>query len=128
MNMEQYIRSYADGRLGEGGTNHGKRSSNVGGSVRGNGSAFFHAHERQCGRLIPTAMADNRAALAEGEPQRAYLNMENIVGAERVLSYKVFVDAPENEPEAQTNLRRCTANVRSGGGIADGMTRMGAVG
>ena len=54
-------------------------------------------------QIDPTAMADNRAALAEGEPQRAYLNMENIVGAERVSSYKVFVNAPENEPEAQTN-------------------------
>ena len=54
-------------------------------------------------QIDPTAMADNRAALAEGEPQRAYLNMENIIGAERVSSYKVFVNAPENEPEAQTN-------------------------
>lgn len=54
-------------------------------------------------QIDPTAMTDNLAALAEGEPQRAYLNMENIVGFDKVSSYKVFVNAPEKEPEAQTN-------------------------
>lgn len=54
-------------------------------------------------QIDPSAAADTRAALAAGEPQRAYLNLENIVGGEKVSSYKVFVNAPENEPEAQAN-------------------------
>lgn len=54
-------------------------------------------------QIDPTAASENLAALAEGEPQRVYLNMENIVGGEQVSSYKVFVNASENDPEAQTH-------------------------
>jgi tyrosinase len=54
-------------------------------------------------QIDPSAAADTRAALAAGEPSKAYLNLENIVGSKKVSSYKVFVNAPESDPMAQAN-------------------------
>lgn len=54
-------------------------------------------------QIDPTAITENLAALAEGEPQRIYLNMENIVGAGKASSYKVFVNAPADDPEGTSH-------------------------